>query len=62
MVNFSNFKQSGFMNAATNAKVDNDWTVVQGMYNQLKAAANPNPSDITEWQTIADNNNIPLTF
>ena len=59
---FSNFKQSGFMNAATNAKVDNDWSVVQGLYEGMAVAIPPTPEAVVEWQELADTNGIFLTF
>lgn len=60
--NFSVFKQSGFMNGATNAKVDNNWTVVQAMYDQLKAGFAPSQVSIDEWQSYADTNGISFIF
>lgn len=59
--NFSSFKQGGFMTAATNAKVDNNWTVVQSIYDQYKVAVAPDAA-VTQWQAIADANGIPLSF
>ena len=60
--NFSNFKQSGFMNAATNAKVDNDWSVVQGLYEGMATATPPASEAVASWQELADANGIPLVF
>jgi hypothetical protein len=60
--NFSVFRQSGFLDAATNAKVDNNWTVVQSVYSQYKDALPPPTEAIEEWQAIANANVIPLTF
>lgn len=59
---FSPFKQSGFMNAATNAKVDQDWSVVQALYTQLTLANQPSFSSKEEWQSVADTFSIPFTF
>jgi hypothetical protein len=59
---FSPFKQSGFMNAATNAKVDNDWSVVQGFYEGMTTAIPPAPEATASWQELADANGIPLVF
>lgn len=50
------------MNAATNAKVDGNWLVVQALYNQLKAGFAPSQSSINEWQGYADENSIPFVF
>ena len=60
--NFSNFKQAGFLDAATNAKVDGNWEVVQGLYDQFKMATSPSIEAIAEWQAVANTNNISLTF
>lgn len=60
--NFSTFKQLGFGDAATNAKVDNNWSVLQAIYDQFKAAVAPSQTDIDAWQSIADDNGILFTF
>lgn len=60
--NFSAFKQSGFLDSTTNAKVNNNWTVVQSLYDSFKAVAAPAQSDVDAWQAIADQYGIPLIF
>jgi hypothetical protein len=60
--NFSTFKQAGFLDAATNAKVDNNWLVVQTFYDMMVTANAPTPSAVAEWQALADVSGIPLTF
>ena len=60
--NFSTFKQLGFGDAATNAKVDNNWTVLQAIYDGFKSAIAPSETDIEAWQSIADDNGILFNF
>lgn len=60
--NFSTFKQLGFGDAATNAKVDNNWAVLQSIYDQFKSAVAPSETDIEAWQSIADDNGILFNF
>lgn len=59
---FSSFQQSGFVAAATNAKIDDDWSVVQSLYDQFKVGNPPSNIAVEEWQAIADNNGIPIAF
>jgi hypothetical protein len=59
---FSVFRQSGFLDVATNAKIDNNWAILQSVYNQYKESFPPSVDAITEWQAIADANDIPLSF
>ena len=60
--NFNAFKQAGLLDACTNAKVDNNWTVVQSIYDQFKAAVAPATVDEAAWQIIAVDCGIPLIF
>jgi hypothetical protein len=60
--NFSTFKQAGLLDACTNAKVDNNWTVVQAIYDQYKAGVAPGEPNTAAWQVIADDCGIPLIF
>lgn len=60
--NFSSFQQSGIAAIATNAKIDNDWTVMQSAYNQLKTIHSPVGGAVADWQAIADQCGIPLEF
>lgn len=62
MANFSTFKQSGFLDSTTNAKVDNNWSVVQAIYDSFKAVAAPSNDDIVTWQGVADLFGVPLVF
>lgn len=62
MGNFPPFQTAGFVSSTTNAKMDNDWSVVQGIYNSFKALVSPSIDSINEWQEIADVNGIPLVF
>lgn len=62
MENFTPFQQTGFANTATNAKIDNNWTVMQSVYDQFKAGVVPSQAAIDEWQGYADANKIPFTF
>lgn len=62
IASFPPFQQAGFADAATNAKIDDNWTVVQSVYDQFKVGASPSNEVIKEWQDIADNNGIPITF
>ena len=62
MENFTSFQQTGLANTATNAKIDNNWTVMQSIYNQFKTGVAPSQAAIDEWQGYADANGIPFTF
>lgn len=59
---FTPFQQTAIANVATNAKIDNNWSAMQMIYDQLKEAIAPDATDIAEWQEAADLFGIPLTF
>lgn len=62
MDNFSSYKQTVMANTATKAAIDNDWSFLQSLYDQSKTAFLPTEAQRTEWQAIADDNSIPISF
>lgn len=54
--------QMVFFDAATNAKIDDNWAVVQQMYDGFKEAIAPSAEQISAWGEIAYNNGITFVF
>ena len=50
-----------YTNLTTAAALDN-WVEVQAIYDAIKATTPPPEASITAWQTLADDNYIPITF